>query len=335
MRQTLLTFPGDSSLIARSIWSNCITAPDGEDDWTIGATNGLRKNAFRVSRSPHRPRPAPTSKGRLPCALYPSLRPPYPCRRGRTRISSSSQPSTTRWTRTGTRPTRYYAYLPSCYLTDSIHLAALAAAAATPDAPVAYHRRVRIATDRFPGTPKVSNDSRPTLIIPGPSLLFPFPRAHPPNHDRIDVYIEWNSLSHGTITSAIAIHVARERPYRPPISQIHPPVHSARRAPLVWREDGEVRFRTGSEGVRPCAGQGEEEEERKSEREKGRPQDVPAEELVGVLLKISQSRSLFLTNAAVCRRTTRVIRRADAGRWRSSCPRREGTPRFTSCTPAA
>jgi hypothetical protein len=37
----------------------------------------------------------------------------------------------------GTRPTRYYAYSPSCHLTDSTRSAALAAVAAIPDAPVA------------------------------------------------------------------------------------------------------------------------------------------------------------------------------------------------------
>jgi hypothetical protein len=51
-------------------------------------------------------------------------------------------------------------------------------------------------------------------------------------------------LSDQTIISANPIHVARERPYRPPISPIHPPVHSARHAPHVWREDGEVRSRS-------------------------------------------------------------------------------------------
>jgi hypothetical protein len=61
-----------------------------------------------------------------------------------------------------------------------------------------------------------------------------------------DVHVEWDSLSDRMLTSANPIHVARERPYRPPISQIHPLVHSARHASHIWREDGDVRFRTGS-----------------------------------------------------------------------------------------
>jgi hypothetical protein len=85
----------------------------------------------------------------------------------------------------GTRPTRYYAYSPSCHLTDSTRSTALAETTATTDAPVAYHWRVRIATDRFPATPGSSTDDRPTprdlrpvFITRCCSLLVPLPYAH-------------------------------------------------------------------------------------------------------------------------------------------------------------
>jgi hypothetical protein len=74
----------------------------------------------------------------------------------------------------GARPTRYYAYSSSCHLTNSTRSAALTAVAAIPDAPVAYHRRVRIATDRFPATPGIAT-AAPRLAI-----CVPFCASAPP-----------------------------------------------------------------------------------------------------------------------------------------------------------
>jgi hypothetical protein len=219
----------------------------------------------------------------------------------------------TRWTRTGTHghntthdrvhSTRR---APSCLDT------ALAGAAAATDMSVADHRRVRIAIMRFPAAVGSATARRPTLhdlhstsTTSRPrfwfySLALLLQTFRRPLDVRLDVHYYDLERDAMYAYSGKSCTVAR-KDSSTSLGSVHSALHSRRslhpltrtltracRAPLVWRDDGEVRFRAGSKRApwytSTCSLA--RRARRKRARGGGRTRTVPAEELVDVLLKI-------------------------------------------------